>query len=138
MDAVRPTIDFLPLEWYEVNRRVLKRKTDGGILVCLCRPPRTPIHDGEIVYTEDGLVVKAFIKPCTCIVLDSDDLTTVGSFCFDVGNRHLPIFFIDGDVVVSYDGRLFQALSQKYAGAVRVATKVLHAAQSIKAFGNYL
>lgn len=131
-------IDFLSLQWYEVNRTVIKRKTEGGRDVSLSRSSETPIHDGEIVYKEDGVIVKARIEPCICIVLHADDMTIIGSFCFDVGNRHLPIFLIDDKIVVSYDGRLFQALSGKYGDKVQMETKVLDVKYAIKAFGNYL
>lgn len=131
-------IDFLPLQWYEVNRTVIKRKTEGGRDVSLYRSSGTPIHDGEVVHTTDDIIVKARIEPCICIVLHSDDIATIGSFCFDVGNRHLPIFCIDDKIVVSYDGRLFQALLGKYGEKVQMETKVLDVEYAIKAFGNYL
>ena len=57
-------IDFLSLQWYEANRTVIKRKTEGGRDVSLSRSSETPIHDGETVYTEDGVIVKARIEPC--------------------------------------------------------------------------
>ena len=131
-------VDFLSLEWYEVNRTVIKRKTEGGRDVSLSRFPGMPIHDGEVVYTADDVVVKARIEPCICIVLHADDIATIGSFCFDVGNRHLPIFSIDDKIVVSYDGRLFQALSGKYGDKVQMETRVLDIRYAIKAFGNYI
>lgn len=133
-----PEIDFLSLQWYEVNRTVIKRKTEGGRAISLSRFPGTPIHDDEIVHTTDSLVVKARIEPCICIVLHADDIATIGSFCFDVGNRHLPIFCIEDKIVVSYDGRLFQALSGKYGVKVQMETKVLNVEYAIKAFGNYM
>lgn len=138
MHASDPKIDFLPLQWYEVNRTVIRRKTEGGSDVSLSRFPKNPIHDGEVVYATDKVIVKARVQPCTCIVLHADDMATIGSFCFDVGNRHLPIFCIDDQIVVSYDGRLFQALFGKYGEKVKMETKVLDAEYTIKAFGNYM
>jgi|SRR5690606_4704653 len=131
-------IDFLSLQWYEVNRTVIKRTTEGGRDVSLYRSPGEPIHDGEIVQATDDVIVKARIEPCICIVLHADDMATIGGFCFDVGNRHLPVFCIDDKIVVSYDGRLFQALSGKYGDKVQMEKKVLDVKYAIKAFGNYL
>lgn len=133
-----PEIDFLPLQWYEVNRTVIKRKTEGGRDVSLSRFPKVPIYDGEILYETHEVIVKARIAPCVCIVLHTDDIGTIGSFCFDVGNRHLPIFCMDNKIVVSYDGRLFQALSGKYGDKVQMETKTLNIKYAIKAFGNYM
>ncbi|NGM63990.1 urease accessory protein UreE [Sphingobacterium sp. SGR-19] len=138
MYASGPKIDFLPLQWYEVNRTVIKRKTEGGRDVSLSRFPKTPIYNGEVLYETDEVIVKARVEPCACIVLHANDMATIGNFCFDVGNRHLPIFCIDDRMVVSYDGRLFQALSAKYGDKVRMEAKRLDVRDAIKAFGNYL
>lgn len=130
-------VDYLLLQWYEVNRRIIKRKTVGGLEIALDRPPKTPIHDGEVLCEQDGVSVKARIEPCLCIVLATDDIETVGSFCFDVANRHLPIFAVDDKFLVSYDGHLFQALSMKYGTSVWVEEQVLRVEQAVKPFGNY-
>ena len=131
-------IDFLSIQWYEANRTVMKRKTEGGRDISLSRLPGEAIHDGEVIYVAEDFIVKARIEPCICIILCTDDISTIGSFCFDVGNRHLPIFDIDGKITVSYDARLFQALSGKYGDQVQIGTEVLDIKHAIKAFGNYL
>lgn len=137
MNNVLPQTDFLPLQWYEVNRRIIKRKTVKGVEISLNRPPYTPISDGEIVYQNSDIQVIGKIEPCLCIVLNSSDIELIGSFCFDVGNRHLPVFKIDDKFVVSYDGHLYKALSIKYKGLVNVEEHVLKIENALKSFGNY-
>ena len=137
MNTVIPKFDILPLQWYEVNRRIIKRKTIQGIEISLNRPAFTPRKDGEIVFQTSELQVKSRIEPCLCIVLNTQDIEVIGSFCFDVGNRHLPIFKIDDKFVVSYDGHLFEALSIKYGVFVSVEECVLRVENAIKSFGNY-
>lgn len=137
MNQASSKIDFLPLQWYEVNRTVIKRKTLGGVEISLKRPAFTPIKDGETLIQEGNIAIKSRIEPCLCIVLNTTDIEMIGSFCFDVGNRHLPIFKIDDKFIVSYDGHLFQALSIKYGTFVSVEEYVLKIDNALKTFGNY-
>lgn len=71
------------------------------------------------------------------MVLHSNDLEVVGLFCFDVGNRHLPIYMIDDHkIAIAYDGRLFPALQQKYGAAVSLANFRLDPSQIVNCYGN--
>jgi len=129
--------DCLVLEWYEVNRTLIKRDTLSGRKVQLERPSSAILQQGTVIYQDHCCVIRIFIKPCMCIVLCSSVLSTVGAFCFDVGNRHLPIYMIDEDrIAFAYDGRLFPALQQKYGAAVTLANHRLDPSQVINCYGN--
>lgn len=130
--------DFLPLQWYEVNRTFIKRTTEQGLDIQIERPPLHPIEEGEILFENLEVQVRAKILPCECIVLTTNDLCQIGSFCFDVGNQHLPIFMIDNTVLVAYDGRLYQTLIGKYKNNITLESKVLKPTYAIRAFGNIL
>ncbi|ALL06156.1 hypothetical protein AQ505_12035 [Pedobacter sp. PACM 27299] len=129
--------DSLILEWYEVNRTLIKRETLAGRKVHLDKPSSTVLQQGTLIYQDDAVVIRIFIKPCTCMVLHSNDLEVVGLFCFDVGNRHLPIYMIDDHkIAIAYDGRLFPALQQKYGAAVSLANFRLDPSQIVNCYGN--
>lgn len=130
--------DFLPLQWYEANRTFIRRKTEQGFDLQIERPAQKPIEEGEILFEDTQVQVRARIIPCECIVLTTNDLSQIGGFCFDVGNQHLPIFMIDNQVIVAYDGRLFQTLLGKYKDCISLQSKVLEPKYSIKPFGNIL
>ncbi len=130
--------DFLPLQWYEVNRTFIKRTTEQGLNIQIERPPLHPIEEGEILFENLEVQVRAKILSCECIVLTTNDLYQIGSFCFDVGNQHLPIFMIDNKVIVAYDGRLYQTLIGKYKNNITLESKVLKPTYAIRAFGNIL
>ncbi|WP_316751910.1 urease accessory protein UreE [Pedobacter gandavensis] len=129
--------DSLVLEWYEVNRTKIKRETMSGRMIHLDKPTSTVLQQGTVIYQDDNFVVRIFIKPCTCIVLHSNDLELVGLFCFDVGNRHLPIYMIDDNkIAIAYDGKLFPALQQKYGSPVTLANYRLDPSQIVNCYGN--
>ena len=131
--------DFLDLEWYEVNKPLIKRESRLGEWVEIKLDSKVTYQQGQIIFKDEVKVLRINIKPCLCIVLDSEDIATIGRFCFDVGNRHLPIFQSgNSQIAVSYDARLFQALKEKYHQAVRLDECKLLPNQALKAFGNFM
>ncbi|MCX2454240.1 urease accessory protein UreE [Pedobacter sp. PLR] len=129
--------DSLILEWYEVNRTKIKRETMSGRMIHLDKPTSTVLQQGTVIYQDDACIIRIFIKPCTCIVLHSNDMELLGLFCFDVGNRHLPIYMIDDNkIAIAYDGQLFPALQQKYGSPVTLANYRLDPSQIVNCYGN--
>lgn len=132
-------VDFLELEWYEVNRTYLKRKTVLGVPVKIQWVEKLTLQDGQVIYQDEGVSIRIRIKECLCILLTSDSIHTIGKFCYDVGNRHLPIFQVsDQRIAVSYDARLFQALKEKYEDQVVLEEMKLLPNTALKAFGNFI
>ena len=130
-------IDFLEIEWYEVNRTYLNRRTASGLPVKIHLVEKVTFQDEQIIYHDKKIAIKIRIKPCLCILLTSTSMNSIGKFCYDVGNRHLPIFQVAEDrIAVSYDGRLFQALKEKY-DVVLEEMKLLPST-ALKAFGNFI
>lgn len=131
--------DFLELEWYEVNRTFLNRKTVSGLAVKIQLSEKVTFQDRQLIYQDAEISIRIRIKACLCILLTSTSIHTVGKFCYDVGNRHLPIFQVADDrIAVSYDGRLFQALKEKYDGQVVLEEMTLLPSAALKAFGNFI
>lgn len=124
--------DILDLSYFEVNKRVIQRKTRKGNLVKIQRNDSTALRSGQCIYYRDDVFIQVNILPCLCVLLDSDNLSVVGEFCFDVGNRHLPVYLkADGRFAVSYDGRLYQALKEKYNGCIALENAVLEPDEQI-------
>lgn len=118
--------DILDLSYFEVNKRVISRTTRQGNRVTIRRDDSTCLRSGQCIYRQDDLTIQVNILACLCVLLDSKDLSVVGEFCFDVGNRHLPVYLqADGRFAVSYDGRLYQALKEKYHGSIALENAIL-------------
>jgi len=129
--------DFLELEWYEINTKQLKRNTVNGLEIRIQFEEKTILKDDQLLYKDMHRSVRVKIRPCLCVVLKSTSFRTIGLFCYDVGNMHLPIFQIDVDrLAVSYDGRLFEALRNKYEG-VSLEEMKLVPEKALKPFGNF-
>ncbi|MEO8413184.1 MAG: urease accessory protein UreE [Ginsengibacter sp.] len=108
---INKNIDILRIEWYEATRRILHKQTDSGIAVTLKFLNENPnLKDGDILHEDENSIIAVHIIPCECIVMSPGTIITASSLCYEIGNRHLPLFYEEGDLLVPYDIPLFNLL----------------------------
>ncbi|SIT94393.1 hypothetical protein [Pontibacter indicus] len=130
------TVDYFEIEWYEASRSKMRKKTQGGVEVLVDKAHREPLEDGDLLYLSEDLAILLKIKPCECVVLYPSSLQEVGTICFEIGNKHVPIFMNDAqEVCVAYDAPLYQLLLSG-GFVMEIEERVLHPAQMVKAYGN--
>ncbi|WP_161597091.1 urease accessory protein UreE [Dyadobacter flavalbus] len=129
-------IDFLEVEWYETTKSRIRKKTMGGIDVLVDKADRTTFQNGDLLFVSEEQAIILKIKPCDCIVLRPTNLISVGIICFEIGNKHIPIFMTEQkEVCVAYDANLFVMLDS--AGFQPcIQERILFPFQMTKAFGN--
>ena len=111
----------LSIEWFEAGRSLIKRETMQGTSLQLQRRHGKYLSDGQVIYQDDTMYVRISTLPCTCMVLTAEDPAIIGDFCYDVGNRHLPVFCVgDAAFGVAYDARLYEALASKFGSYLRL------------------
>ena len=111
----------LCIEWFEAGRSLIKRKTVQGTALHLQRRNGKYLTDGQIIYQDANRYVRISTLPCTCMVLTAEDPALIGDFCYDVGNRHLPVFCVGENAFgVAYDARLYEALASKFGAHLRL------------------
>ena len=129
-------IDFFEIEWYEASKSRMKKKTQGGVEVLVEKSHREPLEDGDLLYLSEERVILLKIKPCDCVVLYPRSLQEVGMICFEIGNKHVPIFMTEeNEVCVAYDAPLYQLLLSG-GFVIEIEERVLHPTQMVKAYGN--
>ncbi|EFK57625.1 urease accessory protein UreE [Sphingobacterium spiritivorum] len=127
--------ELVYMEWYEVRKTLLERETSTGRMIRIQRESGEYLNEGQVVHLDDNYAVRLYIKPCDCIILHSKDAQMAGQFCFDVGNRHLPVFCLnEASFAVAYDGRLYSALSAKYTGHIELTSARLLPDQALHMF----
>lgn len=132
IDEVKPsnglsiTGDTLELEWFEHKRYKLIRQTQAGQMLALRLTERQEWHHGDQLFVKGHLIATIVFKPCLAIEFKADSMASAADFCYFIGNRHLPIFSVDPYTFhVSYDGRLYEQLSVKYADKIRLIDALL-------------
>ena len=104
--------DKLKLEWYETDKRILQKNTEHGKHIALKFLGSAPaFREGDVIWSDDGSVIVISLMPCECIILKPKDPLELATVCYEIGNRHLPIFYSEGELRVAFEWPLFNLLN---------------------------
>ena len=119
--------DLLPLEWYETRKRILRRKTLGGRELSLRFLQENPaLSEGDVLFESSELLIAVTVIPCACIVIRPESLLTATAVAYEIGNRHLPLYYEGNELLVPYDKPLMQLLQAQGFPAISAERKLLH------------
>jgi urease accessory protein len=106
------TIDWLELQWYEMNKRVLRKRTRTGKEIALKFLNENPnLTQGDILFEDETEIIVVEILSCECLVIKPKNMFEMASVCYEIGNKHLPLFFEDDVVLVPFEMPLYRLLS---------------------------
>lgn len=107
-------IDPLLLEWFETGKRLLRRHTQGGQEVALRFMREAPmLQQGDIVWMDNNKAIVIDIVPALAIVLQLATMKDMAAVCYEIGNKHLPLFLAGDEVLVPYEEPLFRWLEAR-------------------------
>lgn len=107
-------VDPLLLEWFETGKKILRRHTAGGREIGWKVVKGFPIlQDGDILWMDDHTVITVSIAPAAAIVLKPLSMLDMATICYEIGNKHLPLFIVNDEVLVPYEDPLFRWLEAK-------------------------
>ncbi|WP_066568254.1 urease accessory protein UreE [Snodgrassella sp. CFCC 13594] len=106
------TIDSVSLQWYEADRRLLRTHTEHGrdIAFRLLKEGQR-LHHHDVVYLDDKLAIVVVIEPSDVMVLSPKTLPEMARACYEIGNKHTPLFLDGNELLLPYDKPLFEWLA---------------------------
>jgi urease accessory protein len=105
-------IDYLILEWHETNKRILHKKTIGGLDVIMEFVKQNPsLSEGDIIYEDDFNVIAIEIKECKTIVLLPKSMLEMGRMCNEIGESGQQVFYQSDEILIAFEDSLFRSLS---------------------------
>ncbi|MFL5741271.1 MAG: urease accessory protein UreE [Flavisolibacter sp.] len=105
------TIDLLPLQWYESNKKLLHRKTLEGREVVMKYLHESPeLSQDDVVYEDESCLIVVDIQPCSCIVLHPRNMYEMAAVCYEIGNKNFPVFYEEEAILVPFEPALFHIL----------------------------
>jgi urease accessory protein len=114
-------VDAVIIEWYEANKRILHKQTKTGIDITIKFLKENPgLKEGDILWRDENSMIAVEIKTCKCIVITPGTMLAASSVCYEIGNRHLPLFYEGDDLLVPYEVPLHNLLQ---ASGYRVKTE---------------
>lgn len=119
-------IDYVYLEWHETAKRILHKRTAAGREIALrFLGEQHQLHEGDIVYEDDFNLIVVEILPCDVIVIRPRTLFETASICFEIGNKHIPLFFKQEELQVAFDAPLMAVLKAGNYDVERTQRKLL-------------
>lgn len=120
------TIDWLQLQWFETNKRILIRKTNSGKEISLKFLDRAPLlTQGDILFEDEKNIIAVELLACECLVIKPKNMFDMASVCYEIGNKHLPLFFENDEVLVPFEKPLFSLLTAQGYEVEKAERKLL-------------
>ena len=93
MDLANLEIDILELEWFETSKRIQSKSTNSGIQVSIkfLKEGQHLSHD-DVLFKDNKKAIIINIRECETIVVAPTSLLEMGTVCYEIGNKHAPIF----------------------------------------------
>ena len=120
-------IDKVCLEWYETGKRILHKTTTRGKEVIMKFLNGNPnLLQDDVLYEDENSLILIDIQPCEVIIVYPGSMYSMAKLCYEIGNKHLPIFYEENAVLIPYDPPLFKWLMAAGFAPVRKNRKLLH------------
>lgn len=104
-------IDPIKLEWYETNKRIMHKKTAAGRQMSFKFLNQQPaLTHNDVVFMDEATIITIEINPCEVIVLQPSSILEAASICYEIGNKHLPLFYDNNQLLVPFDQPVYQLL----------------------------
>ena len=104
--------DALLLEWHETNKRILHKKTAAGTDVTLKFLNENPrLTEGDVIYEDDFNIILIEIASCEAIIIRPRTMFEMASICYEIGNKHIPVFYEEEELLVAFEAPLYRLLT---------------------------
>lgn len=105
-------IDLVAIEWFEANKRIIHKRTySGKEVVMKFLNEAQSLVDGDVVWSDETTVIVVDIQPCEVIIIKPTSMFEMASACYEIGNKHLPLFYDKDELLIPYEAPLFRLLT---------------------------
>lgn len=105
--------DQVELEWFDTEKRVLRVRTVDGQEIGFRNLSGAPLRGGDILFEDENQRIVVRILPCLCLIFRPRNKMEMATVCFEIGNRHLPIYINEeAEVILAYERPIHQLLKK--------------------------
>jgi urease accessory protein len=124
--AENKVVDLLLLDWHETGKRILHKKTTSGQEVVMkFLGEKQQLTQGDVLYADETRLIVVNIKPCDALVIKPRSMFELASLCYEIGNKHLPLFYQEDHLLVAYDAPLYRLLVSSGYEITRQETRLV-------------
>lgn len=107
-------IDTVPVEWYELEKKLMHKVTAAGeeMGIRLGEDSHHALRQGDVLFEDEQKIVAVDIPLCPLTVIEVHSMEEMGRVCFELGNRHLTLQIEAHKVKTPYDEPTFAYLEK--------------------------
>lgn len=119
VDSSGKTLDLLPLEWWECSKRILHKRTKSGreVSIKFLKEAQNLTQD-DVLFADDEYIIVVDVLPCEAIVLKPSSMYEMAFLCYEIGNKHLPLFYENDSLLIPFDAPTHRMLKASGFDAV--------------------
>ena len=97
-DLTGKTVEYVDIEWHEAFKKIHRKTTDSGREVGIRLDDSVltrGLFQDDVIYSDENLVIAVNTPPCEVIEvsLKPGHEKYVAKVCYEIGNRHAPLFW---------------------------------------------
>lgn len=119
-------LDRVTIEWYETNKRILHKKSRAGREVILKSGESQMLTEDDILWYDETVAIVVEIAPCDAISIVPSSMGEMAGLCYEIGNKHLPLFYENEELIVPFEAPLFKMLTAAGYTPKRESRKLLN------------
>ena len=105
------SLHYFNIEWYEASKRILHKKLGNNqeVSVRFLQPDQR-LEQDDILWEDECSIILVNIRECECMAVKPLSMFDTARLCYEIGNKHLPLFIDSGEVIVPFDAPLYRWL----------------------------
>jgi urease accessory protein len=120
-------IDRLQLEWFEIPKRIVHKRTGSGREVILrFLDNAANLQQDDVLFADDHVLIVVEILACDTITINPKNNHELAWLCYEIGNKHLPLFFEENVLLIPFDEPAFKMLQASGIQVVKQKRKLLN------------
>lgn len=96
-------VEYLLLSWEELRKRRFRAVSDSGRNVDILLKEGDVLRDGDLLAVESDRSLVLKLTPEKVLVMKAETPAQFGLICYELGNRHLPAWIGQDEVLVLDD-----------------------------------
>ncbi|MGH1518172.1 urease accessory protein UreE [Chryseobacterium sp. JK1] len=124
-------IDYLDLEWFETTKRIQRKKTRQGtdVAIKFLREGQR-LREGDILFEDAEKIIAVNVLEAEAIVMLPASLLEMGTVCYEIGNKHIPLFIQNDQVLLPFEMPMFRWLEASGFNPEKQSVKLLNLLKS--------
>ncbi|GFZ32045.1 urease accessory protein UreE [Clostridium zeae] len=119
-------IDFVDIEWYEVNKKIIKKVSSSGRQVGIRLDGSRKLNHKDVLHDDSEFIVIVNIPECEAISIKPSTMEEMGRICYEIGNKHIPLFLHQQEILVPYDEPLMKLLEKNKFNPQKVSARLIN------------